>query len=157
MIRLVPTLARCESLFIRPNDYGISGIKVGYIDQLDAQVDIDAGVWSGFENALDRLGELNVDLIPIRLRDYDYRAMRQVGLLISEAEAAVFHNETLAKDPQGYSKSLRTMLRWGARQKCFSARRKIHSAPPNYRASKENLFRYPFTRLAYHTTACVCV
>jgi aspartyl-tRNA(Asn)/glutamyl-tRNA(Gln) amidotransferase subunit A len=55
-------------------------------------------------------------LMPLRLSDYDYGAVRRLGLLISEVEGFTVHEAMLAERPEGFSPAFADGLAWGARQ-----------------------------------------
>ena len=94
----------------------LDDVKIGIIDSLFECVTTESAIQAAFAERLDRMQALGARLIDINLLDYDFTRMRRVGLLISEAEAAVVHAEDMAANPEGYSEPLRNMLAWGAKQ-----------------------------------------
>ena len=123
---LMQTLAQFDSQYANSRDsqqtfqanktQRLDGIKIGIIDSLFERVTTESAIQAAFAERLDRMQALGARLIDINLQDYDFTRMRRVGLLISEAEAAVVHAEDLAVNPQGYSEPLRSMLAWGTKQ-----------------------------------------
>ena len=92
--------------------HNLVGLRVGVIANFDT-VEIAADVLHGFQAALAQLESMGVQEQRLTLPDYDPSAARRAGLLVSEAEAAVFHESDLADHPAAFSDAFRSMLAYG--------------------------------------------
>jgi aspartyl-tRNA(Asn)/glutamyl-tRNA(Gln) amidotransferase subunit A len=102
------------------------------------QVDLDPVVAVALRAATAFARECGLSIETIRLPDYPFAAMRRLGLLIAEVEAAVTHRASLASDPAGFSAELRGLLAWGATQpaaKIAAAHEKIAAAAGQVRSA----------------------
>lgn len=79
------------------------------------QVEVEPAVQAAFDATMARARAAGLTLETVRL-DYDFGAMRRLGLLMSEAEGFVEHQAMLAADPEGFTPGLRKLLTWGAEQ-----------------------------------------
>ncbi|WP_415287502.1 amidase [Brevundimonas sp. S1H14] len=80
------------------------------------QVEVEPQVISAFADRVQLARDLGLAIETIRLDDYDFGAVRRLGLLISEVEGHVVHEQALAERPEGFSKEFAGGLAWGARQ-----------------------------------------
>lgn len=80
------------------------------------QVEVDTAMASAFGERVQAAREMGVSVEPLRLDDYDFGAVRRLGLLISEVEGHVVHEARLAERPDGFSPEFAGGLAWGARQ-----------------------------------------
>lgn len=93
----------------------------------DGQVEVQPGVAAAQVQAVETARAAGFRIEPLRLADYDYGAVRRLGLLVSEVEGFVCHEAMLAERPDGFSRAFAEGLAWGARQ----------SAPKLARAYRE--------------------
>ncbi|MNS98499.1 Glutamyl-tRNA(Gln) amidotransferase subunit A [compost metagenome] len=82
----------------------------------DGQVEVQPGVAAAQARAVEAARTAGFTLKPLRLSDYDYGAVRRLGLLVSEVEGFVVHEAMLAERPEGFSQAFAQGLAWGARQ-----------------------------------------
>ncbi len=92
--------------------HNLTDVRVGVIANFDT-VEISADVLHGFQAALARLESMGAREQRLTLPDYDPSLARRAGLLVSEAEAAVFHEPDLADHPAAFSDTFRSMLAYG--------------------------------------------
>lgn len=92
--------------------HNLAGVRVGVIANFDT-VEISADVLHGFQAALAQLESMGAQEQRLTLPDYDPSVARRAGLLVSEAEAAVFHESDLADHPAAFSDTFRSMLAYG--------------------------------------------
>jgi aspartyl-tRNA(Asn)/glutamyl-tRNA(Gln) amidotransferase subunit A len=98
--------------FVPPLPVDLKGRRIGIGDLWD-RVSCEPAVIQAFEQAKDRLVRAGAVLVPARLPGLDPGQARRAGLLVSEAEGAVFHADRLTADPEGFSAGLRTLLSYG--------------------------------------------
>lgn len=84
--------------------------------EFDGQVDVEPAVAEAAARTLETARAAGMAVRPLRLDDYDFGAVRRLGLLISEAEGHVVHEEILARRPDGFSPAFAEGLAWAARQ-----------------------------------------
>lgn len=82
----------------------------------EGQVEVQPGVAAAQEQAVEAARAAGLKIEPLRLSDYDYGAVRRLGLLVSEVEGFVVHEAMLAERPEGFSRAFAEGLAWGARQ-----------------------------------------
>lgn len=82
----------------------------------EGQVEVQPGVAAAQARAVEAARAAGFSLTPLRLSDYDYGAVRRLGLLVSEVEGFVVHEAMLADRPEGFSQAFAEGLAWGARQ-----------------------------------------
>ncbi|PLR26573.1 amidase [Caulobacter zeae] len=109
---------------------------------LDGLATLEPAVAEGFARTLDGMTAAGWRLERVRIDDLDLGALRRAGLLISEVEGGNEHRRALALDPEGFTRELRSLLAWGARQtpaKLAEAyrlidetKRKIHASTNTY-------------------------
>lgn len=80
------------------------------------QAKVDPRVAWAYEDRLQAARDLGRTIETLRLDDYDFGAVRRLGLLISEVEGHVVHEARLAERPEGFSRAFADGLAWGARQ-----------------------------------------
>lgn len=104
---------------------GLTGAPVATADLLerplavldyDGQVEVQPGVAAAQARAVEAARTAGFTLVRLRLSDYDYGAVRRLGLLVSEVEGFVIHEAMLAERPEGFSRAFADGLAWGARQ-----------------------------------------
>ena len=104
---------------------GLSGAPVATADlferplavlEYDGQVEVQPGVAAAQARVVEAARTAGFTLVPLRLSDYDYGAVRRLGLLVSEVEGFVVHEAILAERPEGFSQAFAEGLAWGARQ-----------------------------------------
>jgi aspartyl-tRNA(Asn)/glutamyl-tRNA(Gln) amidotransferase subunit A len=82
----------------------------------EGQVEVQPGVAAAQDRAVEAARAAGFSLMPLRLSDYDYGAVRRLGLLVSEVEGFTVHEAMLAERPEGFSSAFADGLAWGARQ-----------------------------------------
>lgn len=82
----------------------------------DGQVEVEPGVAAAQAQTVEAARAAGFTLQPLRLSDYDYGAVRRLGLLVSEVEGFVEHEAMLVERPDGFSRAFADGLAWGARQ-----------------------------------------
>ncbi|MBX3478472.1 MAG: amidase [Brevundimonas sp.] len=80
------------------------------------QVEAEPAVTEAAARTVERARALGLIVEPLRLDDYDFGAVRRLGLLVSEVEGHVVHGAVLAERPEGFSQAFAAGLAWGARQ-----------------------------------------
>lgn len=88
--------------------------RVGVVRNF-ADVPLAPDVAAGFAAALDLLEDLGCELRQLEVRDYRPTPARLAGLLVSEAESAVFHEAAMQRHPEMYSPYYAGMLAFGSR------------------------------------------
>jgi aspartyl-tRNA(Asn)/glutamyl-tRNA(Gln) amidotransferase subunit A len=102
----------------RADPASLAGLRIGR-PRLPAVLEPDvAAAWA---RAVEALGARGATIVDVELAGYDFMRMRREGLLVSEIEAATFHKDALARDPDGFSHGLRGMLAFGASQTAVRA------------------------------------
>lgn len=104
------------------------------------QVEVDAGVADAATRVVERLRDAGHAVETLALPDYDFGAVRRLGLLISEVEGHVVHEAMLAERPEGFSDAFAQGLAWGARQpapRLAKAYRDLESASARVRERLE--------------------
>ena len=125
--------ADCAAMLAAMSDdpTGAPGEGVLGVLAFDGQVEVAPEVAAAFAVTIARARALGLKVGTVRLSDYDFSRMRRLGLLISEAEGYVVHQQMLSEHPEGFSDGLRALLAWGAGQpahKLASAYREIAQA-----------------------------
>jgi aspartyl-tRNA(Asn)/glutamyl-tRNA(Gln) amidotransferase subunit A len=90
-----------------------NGLILGVLDTDD----IAAGdVATSFRQVVESLERAGVQVVAVDRTGIDFGQWRKAGLLIAEAEAALVHEEALARDPEGFSSSFRDAMAYARRQ-----------------------------------------
>lgn len=80
------------------------------------QVEVDGAVAEAAARVVQAARQAGLTLEVLRIDDYDFGAVRRMGLLVSEVEGHVVHDAMLAERPEGFSAAFVDGLAWGARQ-----------------------------------------
>jgi aspartyl-tRNA(Asn)/glutamyl-tRNA(Gln) amidotransferase subunit A len=90
-------------------------IRCAVVD-LAGQVELDTSVRAAFEQAVEAAQAAGWRVDRLALDGWDAASLRRLSLLVVEVEALAEHGAMLARNPLGFSPSLRGMLNWAARQ-----------------------------------------
>lgn len=82
----------------------------------EGQVEVEPAVAAAFAATVEAARVAGLEVVALRLPDYDFSRLRRAGLLVCEAEGAVIHATALAEDPEGFSPEFKGLLNWGANQ-----------------------------------------
>lgn len=80
-----------------------------------AEVSLEPDVEAAFSSALDLLKDLGCQICEIQVPDYRPTPARLAGLLVSEAESAVFHEAAMQRQPEVFSPYYASMLTFGSK------------------------------------------
>lgn len=75
--------------------------------------DVEPEILAAFDHCLDALP---IPKNPVVLTDYDYGQQRRAGLILSEVEAAEYHNAKDFQNSDGFSDHFKSMLAYGQKQ-----------------------------------------
>lgn len=117
------------------------GRPLAVLDHAD-QVEVEPAVAEAAARTVAAARQAGVDVETIRFDDYDYGAVRRLGLLISEVEGFVVHEATLAERPDGFSAEFSGGLAWGARQPAPRLARAYRELEETARRLRERLKPY---------------
>ena len=90
------------------------GRRVGILLNF-AEVCLEPDVEAAFSNALGLLKDLGCEIRELQLPEYRPTPARLAGLLVSEAESAVFHEAAMQSHPEIYSSYYAGMLTFGSK------------------------------------------
>jgi aspartyl-tRNA(Asn)/glutamyl-tRNA(Gln) amidotransferase subunit A len=90
-------------------DAPLAALDLSGLDQVDPEVA------ESFARTVATARAAGLEIDTLRL-DHDFGRLRRLGLLVSEAEGYVVHQEALERDPEGFSPRFRQFVEWGARQ-----------------------------------------
>ena len=94
-------------------------------------IPLDPEIGGNFESCLDLVRTLGHDVVEVELPGLDPAKAAQAGFLVTEADAAVFHEAELERHPEAFSLELRRMLEFGrniAAGRLIKAERTIQGA-----------------------------
>lgn len=80
------------------------------------QVDIEPVLLASLDRAAAQAERAGYKMENMHIADLDYSRLRRLALLVVEAEAQLFYNETMKAQPEDFSEGLRRMLGWAAAQ-----------------------------------------
>lgn len=109
----------------------LTGMTVGRIREIDSYDGMAEEVRGAYLDALRLMERLGAAVRQVSLRGYDLGVVRRAGLMVSEAEGALFHDRLLASDPDGFSGGFRAMLEYGGKApavRLVAAQRRIAEA-----------------------------
>jgi aspartyl-tRNA(Asn)/glutamyl-tRNA(Gln) amidotransferase subunit A len=113
-----------------PPGHGLAGQRIGLITNF-AEVPLHPDVAAGFSKALKLLGDLGCEVRELELANYRPTPARLAGLLVGEAESAVFHEAAIRQHPEIYSPYYTEMITFGSTTsglKLMKAERRVRSA-----------------------------
>lgn len=90
-----------------------SRLVVAVIDNIE-EAEMEERAREAYREALSRLRSAGVAFRRARLADYEPTVARRAGLIISEVEGAVTHENMIAERPEAFSPAFRAMLDYGA-------------------------------------------
>ncbi|MEO1038460.1 MAG: amidase [Pseudomonadota bacterium] len=95
--------------------FRIAGARIGRWRFEDA-LDCDPDIYELYEAVLSGLAEAGAQIIDVKPQHYAYARSRRRGLLISEVEGFAAHETAMDDTPDGFSRTFRDLLHWGAKQ-----------------------------------------